>query len=69
MDLELKKSSYNEVRMTATTTPALTQDDIDKYYRDRVYVDREQDALEFSKSQLQMVDQQHTLHMEKRQVK
>ncbi|KAF9994430.1 hypothetical protein BGZ80_007808, partial [Entomortierella chlamydospora] len=64
--LELKKNSYKAVRMAAAAAPPLTQDDIDEYYRHRVYVEREQDALESSKNQLQMADKQHTFHMENR---
>ncbi|KAG0353696.1 hypothetical protein BGZ54_002093 [Gamsiella multidivaricata] len=63
---DLKKSSYEVVRRAAVTASALTQDDIDEYYRDRVSVDREQDALESSKKQLRVADQQLTLRMEKR---
>jgi hypothetical protein len=65
--LDLKKCSYEVARRAATSASALTQDDIDEYYRDRVSVGREQDALESSKKQLRIADQQHTLRMEKRQ--
>ncbi|KAF8944118.1 hypothetical protein BGZ46_006342, partial [Entomortierella lignicola] len=64
---DLKKSSYEAVRRAAVTASALTQDDIDEYFRDRISVDREQDALESSKNQLRIADQQHTQRMEKRQ--
>ncbi|CAO3565300.1 unnamed protein product [Mortierella alpina] len=66
--LDLKNSSYEVVRRAAVTASALTQDDIDEYYRDRVSVDREHDALESSRKQLRVTDQQLTLRMEKRQV-
>ncbi|KAF9124952.1 hypothetical protein BGW39_007783, partial [Mortierella sp. 14UC] len=65
--LDLKRSSYEVVRRAAVNASALTQDDIDEYYRDRVSVNREQDALESSRKQLRVADQQHTLRMEKRQ--
>ncbi|KAF9147797.1 hypothetical protein BGX20_006540, partial [Mortierella sp. AD010] len=63
---DLKKSSYEAVRRAAINAQALTQDDIDEFYRDRVSVDREYDALESSKKQLRMADQQLTLRIEKR---
>jgi hypothetical protein len=65
--LDLKKSSYEVVRRAAVTASALTQDDIDEYYRDRVSIDREHDALESSRKQLRVADQHLTLRMEKRQ--
>ncbi|KAF9585624.1 hypothetical protein BGW38_001504 [Lunasporangiospora selenospora] len=64
--LDLKKSSYEAVRRAAVTAPALTQDNIDDYYRDRISVDREQDALESSRNQLRVADQLHTSRMERR---
>ena len=64
---DFKKSSYEAMRRAAFTASALTQDDIDEYYRDRVSVNREQDALESSKKQLRVADQQLTSRMEKRQ--
>ncbi|KAG0272924.1 hypothetical protein BGZ95_011287 [Linnemannia exigua] len=65
--LDLKRSSYEAVRRAAVTASALTQDDIDEYYRDRASVDREHDALESSRKQLRVTDQPLTLRMEKRQ--
>ncbi|KAH7026959.1 hypothetical protein BKA57DRAFT_511706 [Linnemannia elongata] len=59
--LDLKRSSHEAVRRAAVTASALTQDDIDEYYRDRVSVDREHDALESSRKQLRVTDQQLTL--------
>ncbi|KAF9907473.1 hypothetical protein EC991_010939 [Linnemannia zychae] len=64
--LDFKKSSYEAVRRAAVAAAAITQDDIDEYYRDRISVDREQDALESSRIQLRVADQLHTSHMEKR---
>lgn len=44
--LDFKQSSYEVARRAAVTAPVLAQDDLDEYYRDRVSIDREQDALE-----------------------
>ncbi|GJJ71644.1 hypothetical protein EMPS_03994 [Entomortierella parvispora] len=64
---DLKQSSHEVARRTAVAASALTQDDIDEYYRVRVTVGREQDALESSKIQLHVTDQQLTTRLEKRQ--
>lgn len=48
------------MRRASSTASALTQDDIDEYYRDRVCIGREQGALESSKKNLRVADQQHT---------
>jgi len=46
---DLKQCSH-EARRAAATASALTQEDIDEYLRDRVAVDREQEALECSRN-------------------
>jgi hypothetical protein len=64
---DFEKSPHEPVRKAAVSTSVLTQDAIDEYYRDRTSVEREQDALESSRNQLRIADQQHTLRMQKRQ--
>lgn len=63
---DLKGGSHEAVRRAAASASVLTQDDIDEYYRERASVDREQDALESSRKQLRIADQQHTSRMQKR---
>ncbi|KAG0228752.1 hypothetical protein BGW42_001994, partial [Actinomortierella wolfii] len=50
---DLKKSRYEAVRRAAIAAPALTKDDIILYYFDRTCSERELDALESSRNQLQ----------------
>ncbi|KAF9416184.1 hypothetical protein BGZ94_010287 [Podila epigama] len=64
--LDLKRSSCEAVRRAAVAASALTLQDIDEYYRERVYVDREQNALESSRDHLQVADQLHRARMERR---
>ncbi|KAF9961798.1 hypothetical protein BGZ72_001714 [Mortierella alpina] len=64
--LDLRKSSYEAVRRAAVAASALTLEDIGEYYRDRISVDREQNALESFRNQLRVADQLHTSRMERR---
>ncbi|GJJ68510.1 hypothetical protein EMPS_00856 [Entomortierella parvispora] len=64
---DFKQSSFECARRAASIALALTQDDLDEYHRDRVSIEREQDALQSSKKQLLIADEQHSLRMEKRQ--
>lgn len=66
--IDLQKSPH-EVMRRAAVAPALTQNDLDEYYQDRVSVDREQDALESSRRQLRAADGQLTSRIQKRQGK
>ncbi|KAF9344442.1 hypothetical protein BGX34_005661, partial [Mortierella sp. NVP85] len=60
---ELRTNPHGGVRRAAVAASPLTQQNLDEYYRDQFFVDRELDVLESSSQQLKTADQQYTSHL------
>jgi len=57
---DLNNSSFEHIRRTAAASPAMTQNHLDNYYKDRIVRKRKLDVLESSAEQLTNADREIT---------